>query len=198
MTDINLYDVLGIKEDATDEEIKAAYKKRAKEAHPDKGGSDEEMTQVTFAYEVLSDKSRRARYDINGDTTPTKSFDEKMSAFISEVFMSIVDKYDYNTIENINVIKMLKNRTYNYISENKQNIGRCQDEIIKYGKVLKRLKSKNTVIQDQLTKKINKLNSEIKMAEVNIDFLTEALENVNDYHYDFNGGRKNPLSFLTE
>lgn len=47
------YSVLGIKKGATLAEIKAAYRKRAKETHPDKGGSDEAFRKVQEAYEAL-------------------------------------------------------------------------------------------------------------------------------------------------
>lgn len=48
------FQVLGIAVDATDDEIKKAYKERAKACHPDKGGSDEEMAKINIAYEIIS------------------------------------------------------------------------------------------------------------------------------------------------
>lgn len=57
------YEVLGVKHDATDAEIKAAYKKAAKTAHPDAGGSNEKMQEVNAAWEVLGDAQKRAEYD---------------------------------------------------------------------------------------------------------------------------------------
>ncbi len=63
----DLYGLLGVRPDATDEEIKRAYRKRARELHPDANGGDPEaeakFKEVSFAYEVLRDPERRARYD---------------------------------------------------------------------------------------------------------------------------------------
>jgi len=60
------YKVLEVSRDADARTIKKAYKKKAKSAHPDKGGSEEQMAAVNEAYEVLSKPELRQRFD-NGD-----------------------------------------------------------------------------------------------------------------------------------
>lgn len=61
------YEVLGVGKNATDEEIKRAYRKKAKECHPDLHPDDKEAVErfkeLNEANEVLSDPDRRARYD---------------------------------------------------------------------------------------------------------------------------------------
>ncbi len=63
----NYYDVLGVKKDATEEEIKTAYRKLAKQYHPDLHPDDpscaEKFREINEANEVLSDKQKRAAYD---------------------------------------------------------------------------------------------------------------------------------------
>ncbi|MDE7158075.1 MAG: molecular chaperone DnaJ [Clostridiales bacterium] len=63
----NYYDVLGVSKTATDEEIKAAYKKLVKQYHPDLHPDDklaaEKFKEINEANEVLSDKQKRAAYD---------------------------------------------------------------------------------------------------------------------------------------
>ncbi len=61
------YEVMGISKDASDDEIKKAYRKLAKKYHPDLNPGDKTAEQhfkeVNEAYEVLSDKEKKARYD---------------------------------------------------------------------------------------------------------------------------------------
>ncbi len=61
----NYYDTLEITRDATQEEIKNRFRELAKKTHPDKTkeDSEEEMVELNKAYEVLSDKERREKYD---------------------------------------------------------------------------------------------------------------------------------------
>ncbi|MFA7057925.1 MAG: molecular chaperone DnaJ [Candidatus Cloacimonadales bacterium] len=64
------YEVLGVEKDASDSEIKKAYRKLAMKYHPDKAGDDKEaeekFKEASEAYEVLSDDDKKARYDQHG------------------------------------------------------------------------------------------------------------------------------------
>ncbi len=68
------YETLGVARDATDEEIKRAYKKLARTHHPDlnpgDNGSEAKFKEIGAAYEVLSDPDRRSRYDRFGTDQP--------------------------------------------------------------------------------------------------------------------------------
>ncbi|KAN0061674.1 Type I HSP40 co-chaperone [Thecaphora frezii] len=61
------YDLLGVSPTASDAELKKAYRKKALQAHPDKGGDPEEFKAITAAYEILSDADKRELYDRFGE-----------------------------------------------------------------------------------------------------------------------------------
>src|SRR6201996_4569157 len=75
------YQTLGVARTASEAEIKKAYRKLAKELHPDKNKDNpkasEKFSQVTNAYDLLTDKDKRARFDrgeIDGDGNPAAPF----------------------------------------------------------------------------------------------------------------------------
>jgi len=57
------YSTLGISKTASQEEIKSAYRKLAKQYHPDLGGDADKFKSINEAYDVLGDPSKRAEYD---------------------------------------------------------------------------------------------------------------------------------------
>ncbi|MBX9732272.1 MAG: DnaJ domain-containing protein [Sphingomonas sp.] len=75
------YQLLGVPRGASEADIKKAYRKLAKELHPDRNKDNpkasEKFSQVTNAYDLLNDKDKRARFDrgeIDGDGNPASPF----------------------------------------------------------------------------------------------------------------------------
>ena len=68
------YAALGVSKDASEEDVKTAFRKLASKHHPDKGGDEAKFKDVKEAYEVLSDAQKRAAYD-----SPTRDQSAYMS-----------------------------------------------------------------------------------------------------------------------
>ena len=65
------YQILGVSRDASQEEIKKAYRKLAHQYHPDKGGDEKKFKEINEAYQILSNKEKKAQYDHFGKTFET-------------------------------------------------------------------------------------------------------------------------------
>ena len=67
----SLYETLEVSENASESEIKKAYRKLARKYHPDvnkEASAEEKFKEINSAYEILSDKEKKAQYDMHGDS----------------------------------------------------------------------------------------------------------------------------------
>src|SRR4051794_40267968 len=77
----SLYIVLGVTADASDDEIKAAYRQRALALHPDRTGADAAgFRELQAAYEILSDPARRRAYDETTSPHPRSTHSHRLVA----------------------------------------------------------------------------------------------------------------------
>lgn len=90
----NYYEILGLSNQATEADIKKAYRKLAKEHHPDRGGDELKFKEIQNAYDVLSDSQKRARYDAGEDVdAPQNTREMQARAFLYTLFEQCIDKY---------------------------------------------------------------------------------------------------------
>ncbi|CAM3794859.1 molecular chaperone DnaJ [Alkalicoccus chagannorensis] len=77
MSKRDFYEVLGVDQNASEQEIKKAYRKLARQYHPDvnkEEGAEEKFKEVKDAYDTLSDSQKRAHYDQFGHSDPNQGF----------------------------------------------------------------------------------------------------------------------------
>ena len=134
---MNPYDTLGVDKDASDEEIKKAYRKKSKKTHPDKGGSEKEFNETNQAYLILSDASRRKKYDETGSTEDDKKVDDTIQR-ISELFFIIIDNAG-DMIEHLDIIGEMKKNIEVAIERMRSEQLKCQLQIKLTEKLLGRI-----------------------------------------------------------
>lgn len=104
MTDF--YEILGVAPNATSEEIKKAYRKRALEWHPDRKGtgSEELFKKLSDAYDILKNPESRENYDRRRKATPegfTSRFAKVASSTAKKVVTDFVDESLFDTLDKI-------------------------------------------------------------------------------------------------
>lgn len=169
------YDNLGIPRNASKDEIKKAYRKKAKKAHPDKGGTHEQFTRLLLAYNTLSDDEKRKRYDETGsDKEPVNLNAAAMERMIPLV-RSIINKcqqaagaFDLIALLEENVFQVRKN-IEGAIQKNQQSIKRTRE-------ILNRIKPKENPFAPVLEADIEGFESAIESAKQEMLITDECLK----------------------
>ncbi|MDD5589965.1 MAG: molecular chaperone DnaJ [Candidatus Portnoybacteria bacterium] len=90
------YEILGVAKNASADEIKKAYRRLAREYHPDKGGDEKKFKEINEAYQVLSDPHKRSQYDQYGQTFEQARQGGGFSGFNGyRDFSSFADAFDF-------------------------------------------------------------------------------------------------------
>lgn len=92
---MDYYQILGINKSASAEEIKSAYKKKAMQHHPDKGGDAETFKRINEAYQILSDQNKKQNYDHFG-TPDDQQYRYTSQNFTNPDFDSIFENFGFN------------------------------------------------------------------------------------------------------
>jgi curved DNA-binding protein CbpA len=192
---MKLYEILGVEVDASEDEIKKAYRCRSMECHPDRHpDKEEEFKELSQAYEVLSDADKKARYD-SGEPLEFLSETSLESMAVSgmcQLFGSIVDS-NMDMSFDMNVVTTMTNHITNNVLSLNKKIKNADRAIMKYGKIKEKISHKiekkdNTLVHmldakiEVTNKHINEIKREIKLNEK----ILELLEN---YEYDFTSER---------
>jgi DnaJ-class molecular chaperone len=80
------HETLGVALTATTDEIKAAYRRLARQHHPDAGGDQLRFKQTTEAYEVLNDPKERQAYEENLRRRPVEVIQDEARAVVDAYF----------------------------------------------------------------------------------------------------------------
>ena len=81
----NYYQRLGLQKNASEEEIKGAYRKLAFEHHPDKGGDPKKFKKIDEAFQALKDSEKRKTYDKNIERETSQKYEKPKNNFREEI-----------------------------------------------------------------------------------------------------------------
>jgi len=191
---VNLYDVLGVTKEATDDEIKQAYKALAQKHHPDKPNGDrEKFENAKSAYEILSDKLRREQYDATGDVKTNYMDEETLRkmrcfTFLSGLLEQIVNKDDID-LAKVNILIIMLNIVSSNKASNEKAVLRFTELSNRRKEVIKRLnRSIESKEEDYFVSMLTRANEQqdlqvekIKAGILDFDFMTDIL---NTYSYE--------------
>jgi|SRR3989304_1343316 len=201
----NPYEILGVKKTASADEIKKAYRKKSKKTHPDKGGSNEEFTEVNKAYNILKDAIKRKIYDETGSTgekTEQSIYNEVATMF----FSAIAENKD---AINMDIVSYLLDKINANMSESIANIDGLRKRINDISKFRGKMKlkdefsSNDNIFEDLITGSIQTMEQEIRFWESFPEKLNKLKQIIEKYECDskptysqFNFGKLKSVMFF--
>lgn len=194
----DLYKKLGVSSGATPEEIKKAYRKKAKQSHPDRNpGSDgKEFRQIQLAYDVLSDEARRHHYDETGETEGERVINQH-TLFVSEVrdhLLSAIQTLHQNEdLDYYDLLKIVADQIKHEIIQLKEandGIKEMRDVLAKTIKKITRKDGGENVLAHVLQDRLNKSHNAERFNSIEIAHKVDALEELKNYQYEFTERRE--------
>lgn len=183
-----LYEVLDVEESASEDEIKKAYRTKAKDTHPDKNnGREDDFIEVAKAYAVLADKSSRRRYDETGDTGEKSEQGNVTSgaiALIQELLQSLISSAGEDVVY-VDIVAEMRHALLGKKNALKNKNSAVSKKVAVFQKVLLHLnnKSKTRVLENVINDNIKSIRSLIEQNKRATNVIDKALSILEDYDF---------------
>lgn len=184
------YDILGVPKDADGAAIRKAYRKAAKGAHPDAGGSDKSFALVKLAHDVLIDPKRRAKFDATGsidESEPDNALADVLNLLMGAMDQAIrACEQEHMKPEQSDLVQRMKRAIAAGITERGQKRQMLRDAEVKVKRLLGRFKTKKSAVnflEDMLVRSLGGVGQQIQQLERFDIAAKTALEMLNDYTF---------------
>lgn len=156
----NPYKTLNVPKDASQAEIKKAYKEKAKKAHPDVGGDENEFKEISTAYALLADPQKREYYDQYGDEPQSQdNIYNKANRLVNNLIDQMLEKHTPEAILKQDFIKEMKGA----ITDNKNKL---KAEVANQNTMMERLSKMIDIFDKRLVHEGKNIKVNIFLANV--------------------------------
>jgi len=211
---LGLYKALGLKPEATAEQIDSTYRRKARALHPDKNPGDEEAATrfkaLAEAYEVLSDPTRREHYDRTGKVLKASYGSEegrseelsRLSGFFRQAFSKIVGQgRDPIKTDLKREILQIISHTTSMILDQINGLVKDRDLLTALAARWKTTSGKESFIKRFCEVPIEQLERDIKTGQAEVDLLqrcaTMLVDEVQTFDHDTWGGPGSTKTYLS-
>lgn len=184
---MDLYQTLGVSQDAPADQIRSAYRKLAQKHHPDKNQGKSEakakMQEIQRAYDVLGNAEKRKHYDETGQTQEAPNKEETAKTYLAKLVIELIEKIFTESFD-------LKKEADLQIKENIRNLEKKiknqKRKCAKIEKAKKRLthkKNGDPFLIQALEQTIHHKNQTIGQLKQNVEIGNLMLKMLADYDY---------------
>lgn len=181
---INPYEVLGVPRDATDEQIKSAWKMVAMRLHPDKGGDESEFNAARLSKDVILDADRRSRFDRTGEIDDEAAVNPNVAviAVIMPIIVRMAEQYANGKRPNpadVDWVSLVKDVLQRRIIATERD-RKSTDVIIKhvFSQMVKKTACSNILMQVLKREAETNIDSEIDAEIANIRLAIKLLDDL--------------------
>lgn len=184
------YKTLGVDKTASATDIKRAYRKKAKELHPDQGGDQNRFAEVAIAYRVLIDPGKREQYDRGEATDDTISAETKIEQDANNLILSMLETLVDTLLERpkqADIIALAKRELEALQTQHQKVIGDGE-------RILKRISSARpsvvyrgdrvNLMKQILDRREDVARESIMNAKYRLEVTARATEVIGDYKWD--------------
>ena len=183
MTESSLYEILGVDKNCSNEELRVAFRKAAKRAHPDRGGDQADMANVNVAYETLVDPQRRLNYDKTGQA----KLDDKTRAAEEMICSHVVAWLQAENNEHRDMIVDIEGVLRKLLNEARANKAQGEAVYARLTQKFARFKAKKRSaerVREQIRFQIERVNHQIRQVDRDIARYDLAIKLLAEYEYE--------------
>ena len=180
---MNPYDILGVSRDATNEEIKAAFRSLAQKYHPDKGGDEETFINIKLAYDVLSDPFKRQQYDQTGLFNGKRTRRDEAIHELNCLLNWLINHFDF---ENDNLVTRLNfelDKAVVDLNNRKKNIQRSIEILTKAANKTRNKFGRKNLLEGSIRQRLEMAKSEIKPIDDKLEVIKIVRTLIEEHEY---------------
>lgn len=175
------YSILGVDKTASPDDIKKAYRKRAKKTHSDAGGDNEDFIKVGKAYKLLMDPERRSHYNETGEdggVVTAEVIQQQVVQMVMALILKFPDGHDIMAL----AVKNIKDQQAELFN-NVRQIRKTAERVVRLAKRIKSKDDKNIFIE-AAQQQAEQMEQVAKGDEIKIQYADKMLDVLKDYKWD--------------
>lgn len=181
-----LYETLGVPENASPNEIKSAYRQKAKETHPDTGGDPEKFADVSRAHAILISPEKRKKYDETGEVddkvhNQATAAMEIIGGLIQQVADQVGERFEIDLVARM---LLAIDQRCNTITADLQAKRREIDRLNRLARKFRAKKGKRNLLRNMVLSKVKNLEVTIASGERVLLDMAQAKEIIGHHSFD--------------
>lgn len=156
------YETLGVARDASQEDVKTAFRRKAASEHPDKGGDAARMAEINCAYETLGDADKRAEYDATGETDSAARLEAEARDRLVALFQAALDAGQDDLM---GVCHALLTNAQGEIGSNLSNTTRLAERLRKQRKRIRRKQEGENLFTSLVDERLKQADAQLAAME---------------------------------